>query len=369
VIIPDDDEGRLVIADELTARGDPRGEFIHVQIQLARDGLDTPEAPELVRLHDRLVLKHARHWVRVFHGHTHHHRFRRGFIERIAIETERALTDELFAVEAVRDVHLLYLEKIEALIANPVLARVRGLSVNRGTRATAATASLSSPFTETLEKLESSYVAPIRPGPRVRRLFMSGAEPPPPESILALPELVELSLNGQASRIVDDPRCARLEEVELSAAPVYFASPHLAPRRLRIGWVNADALVALVAWPPFARVDELWINLQHCRDVRPLLESAIRPRRLSVHADQEQLRAILTSPIVERVVAFTSQHPRQPPDVFDGKCLPRLVVLDARAMTQESAHKLIRSRALPRLARVVYADDRSQLHPLDRAPL
>ena len=57
---PDNDFPRLVYADWLEEQGDPRGEFIHAQCQLARMDEHDPQRPHLeIRERDLLVRHQA----------------------------------------------------------------------------------------------------------------------------------------------------------------------------------------------------------------------------------------------------------------------------------------------------------------------
>lgn len=59
---PDDDDPRLVYADWLDERGDPRGEFIRLQIELARLLPDHPHRPPLERRQAELRRAHDSRW-------------------------------------------------------------------------------------------------------------------------------------------------------------------------------------------------------------------------------------------------------------------------------------------------------------------
>jgi uncharacterized protein (TIGR02996 family) len=69
IAAPDDDAPRLVYADWLTQRGDPRGEFITIQLELAKlcDADDAQTAALRAREAD-LLSKHKRAWVGRFGG-------------------------------------------------------------------------------------------------------------------------------------------------------------------------------------------------------------------------------------------------------------------------------------------------------------
>jgi uncharacterized protein (TIGR02996 family) len=77
---PGDDTPRLIYADWLDERGDPRGEFIRVQCELAR----LPQADSRLdglRARERALLKdHQQEWLGLPHHPLLHWRFERGFV-------------------------------------------------------------------------------------------------------------------------------------------------------------------------------------------------------------------------------------------------------------------------------------------------
>jgi uncharacterized protein (TIGR02996 family) len=110
----DDDGPRLVYADWLTERGDPRGELIQVQCALAAGGLDDATRAALVLRERELLETHGRDWLldmlgtmaegidivgsaerpQLGSGAFWHHRgavavFRRGFVEALKIPLAR----------------------------------------------------------------------------------------------------------------------------------------------------------------------------------------------------------------------------------------------------------------------------------------
>src|SRR5262245_41398238 len=82
---PDDDGPRLVYADWLEEHGDPRGEFIRIQCELAklppwdprRPALEEREA-DLLAVHDYDWLGRPKRWVT-------HWEFKRGFVDRFTV--------------------------------------------------------------------------------------------------------------------------------------------------------------------------------------------------------------------------------------------------------------------------------------------
>lgn len=90
---PDDDAPRVVLADFLSQRGDPRGEFITLQLAAAAGTLD-----KAGRAREKELLKrHKKQWVGPIAPliQTHWHRFERGFLVTCSIEPNEALEAEL----------------------------------------------------------------------------------------------------------------------------------------------------------------------------------------------------------------------------------------------------------------------------------
>jgi uncharacterized protein (TIGR02996 family) len=129
---PRDDAPRLRLADWLEARSDPRGEFIRVQLELARLGQDADETEPLARRERELLARHEMDWVGPLAEWLSDCKFRRGFIEEATVEagTFLARGEELFAAAPVE-----FLRVHEAGAANedlaacPHLARVRRLHI------------------------------------------------------------------------------------------------------------------------------------------------------------------------------------------------------------------------------------------------
>src|SRR5207237_10621860 len=107
---PDDDAPRLIYADWLQQRGDPRGEFIALQLA------NKPRA-------DALLAKHKKDWIGRFVGTRTRYgtearqwtrgsptkwEFARGFVHGVTMSSQDFLryAEELFAVEPVASVHL-----------------------------------------------------------------------------------------------------------------------------------------------------------------------------------------------------------------------------------------------------------------------
>jgi uncharacterized protein (TIGR02996 family) len=111
---PDDDAPRLAYADWLEERGDPRGaaraEFIRLQCRLAQpDALDDPDRWVLLAREEQLLREHGKGWAGPLRRLVKRWRFRRGFVEAVAVYAEGFLkhAERLFRVAPVRHVRLL----------------------------------------------------------------------------------------------------------------------------------------------------------------------------------------------------------------------------------------------------------------------
>jgi uncharacterized protein (TIGR02996 family) len=86
---PDSDETRMVYADWLMDRGDPRGEFIAIQCELPNLADEDPRLPELERRQNELLYKHAHRWRLSLEQRQ---RFEGGFVQAIACPRPQAST-------------------------------------------------------------------------------------------------------------------------------------------------------------------------------------------------------------------------------------------------------------------------------------
>jgi uncharacterized protein (TIGR02996 family) len=129
---PDDDTPRLIYADWLEERGDPRAEFIRIQCELARLPDDDERRTDLEATEARLLAEHAKGWAGPIRRWARHWSFRRGFVEGIKIRTGAFLVraDELFAAAPIRHVQLVHSARIiDHLAACPYLARLESLNL------------------------------------------------------------------------------------------------------------------------------------------------------------------------------------------------------------------------------------------------
>jgi uncharacterized protein (TIGR02996 family) len=143
----DDDAPRRVYADALLEQGDPLGEFIHVQCDLAAGGLSREESIKRRRRERELLTANQERWTARLPEPLQGFRFVRGFLEHLEISAESwpVRGDELFdrapALRSVMlsDVHLraydhggdevtarLLLTRLEQALASPLLRRLDG---------------------------------------------------------------------------------------------------------------------------------------------------------------------------------------------------------------------------------------------------
>ncbi|MBO0698035.1 MAG: TIGR02996 domain-containing protein [Zavarzinella sp.] len=129
---PDDDAPRLIFADWLDERGDPRGEFIRVQVALARLPAGEPGAADLRDREATLLAQYHARWSEPLRGVAGWTEFRRGFVETVNIETRTFLrrAPDLFRLAPVRHVRLLDVgSSLPRLADCPHLARLSALTI------------------------------------------------------------------------------------------------------------------------------------------------------------------------------------------------------------------------------------------------
>lgn len=127
---PTDDAPRAVYADWLQERGDPRGEFIALQLALAR----RDDAAKQARA-DELLARHSLEWTEALRQRSLKQRFERGFVYELELKAttfvnEAALLFSLAPLTSVilRAAELPVLKKVVAL---PQLSRLTCLGLDR----------------------------------------------------------------------------------------------------------------------------------------------------------------------------------------------------------------------------------------------
>lgn len=134
---PDDESLRLVYADWLEERGDPRGEFIRVQCALAKLPECDEREPQLKAREEALLKEHRGLWTAPLEKLVGDvfacWKFRRGFVEATALTAESFLAHGAALLQAapIQEVSLAAAEGlVPRLAACPSLARLTTLSVD-----------------------------------------------------------------------------------------------------------------------------------------------------------------------------------------------------------------------------------------------
>lgn len=129
---PDDDAPRLIYADLLDERGDPRGEFIRIQIALARLPCDDPSRAELARRECAMLGRYQTKWSEILRGIAGSAEFCRGFIETAVVDARTFLrrAGDLFRMTPLRHMKLLDVgSSLARLMASPYLARLSMITI------------------------------------------------------------------------------------------------------------------------------------------------------------------------------------------------------------------------------------------------
>lgn len=127
---PDDDLRRLIFADWLDDRGDPRGEFIRLQLS---DRLGEPATACRIAELEKL---YGRRWAGPFADWAYMVGFRRGFPEHLVIAADVFidLANEIFRIAPIRGVSLIGAgRKTRQLVQLPALIHLSALHLT-GTR-------------------------------------------------------------------------------------------------------------------------------------------------------------------------------------------------------------------------------------------
>ncbi len=125
---PDDDLPRLIYADWLDDRGDPRGEFI--RLQLSNHVGEPAKAARMIEL-EKL---YGRKWAGPFADWAYMIGFRRGFPEHLVIQADVFVdfADEIFKIAPIRGVSLIgAAKKIRKLVRLPALHHLTALHLTR----------------------------------------------------------------------------------------------------------------------------------------------------------------------------------------------------------------------------------------------
>jgi uncharacterized protein (TIGR02996 family) len=129
---PDDDSPRLIFADWLDEQGDPRGEFIRVQVAISRLPAEDPTRTALLDREATLLARHHARWSEPLRGVASTAEFRRGFAETVFIDAKTFLlrADELFQLAPVRQIRFLDIgSNLGRLMESPHLAQLSSVTI------------------------------------------------------------------------------------------------------------------------------------------------------------------------------------------------------------------------------------------------
>ncbi len=134
---PDDDAPRLAYADWCDQRGDPRGRFIRVQLELAPIEYDQEKENRWPLKYESMALleKHGHEWMPSQHPHIIKCKMHRGFVAGIDITATSFLNHfaDMSALYPIQYVDVLDLvPHARAVLTSPHLRRLTSLGVHDG---------------------------------------------------------------------------------------------------------------------------------------------------------------------------------------------------------------------------------------------
>ena len=212
---PDDDAPRLIFADWLEERGDPRGAFIRLQCALERLSPADPARPDLEDEADALLRLHEEEWTAPLQGIASQWRFHRGFVEQAAMAGDEFLAhgDDLFnAFPIIRLQIRMNRRQVAAVASSPHLARLWALDVSScRLRDAGVEELLASPYLTRVNALD--LARNDLEGPAFRMLIES--------PLMTRLTWLNLSFNGSlgvsaARRLAQSPAAAALQMLGLS---------------------------------------------------------------------------------------------------------------------------------------------------------
>lgn len=163
---PEDDGPRLVYADWLEDRGDPRGEFVRVQCELARLRPGDPRGPVLRAREAELLDRYRTGWLRPLGPLAVGAAFRRGFVDTVALTADHVRADLSVALAA-EPIHRVQIdgctdEALTRIAKHTSLAGLPGLALHGVIGAAGLAAVARSPYLSGLRDLEVSGT-PLNP--------------------------------------------------------------------------------------------------------------------------------------------------------------------------------------------------------------
>jgi uncharacterized protein (TIGR02996 family) len=223
---PDDDAPRLAYARRLDGQGDPRGEFIRLQIELASLPEADAQRPAKMARERKLFKAHQKAWNKPFKFPGIQVGWRRGFVETVVAadyETFAESAEQLFALAPIQQLCITEAEgPIDLLADCPFLARLQALCLGESELSPTSVAAVQEGGLAGLGPEEIRTLLASRHLPRLRML-----------SIRAHPNRGALGDQG-ARALAAAPKLAQLTSLDLSTnclgdvgARALAESPHL----------------------------------------------------------------------------------------------------------------------------------------------
>ena len=129
---PTDKKPRLVYADLLQERGDPRGEFIILQCTRAELAAGDPRIAEIDAQCEALLKKHKKAWTALGENKGARWVFRRGFAEQLSLDAEHLLRNAalIFGAEPIEDLSIWKIDESKTMRGNSRLAPLLDLPLH-----------------------------------------------------------------------------------------------------------------------------------------------------------------------------------------------------------------------------------------------
>lgn len=267
---PHDDMPRLIYADYLDEAGDPRGELIRVQVELANLSIGEPARLELEERQEALLDAYAEDWLsplRALGAEGVSRRcFERGLIERVVMTVKNFLVQGAELCTLAPALHRLELrqakDRIGQLCERPLPPQITSLDLGCcGLRGAAFDGVWRAPWTGQLTELrlqinhlEDQGIGNLVKAswPKLRKLFLgnnkigpSGVEILSRSNMVIQLETLGLSLNAiqdlGAQRLVQSSLLANLKELDLSSCGIGQTGAHSLSRSIHL--VRLERLV------------------------------------------------------------------------------------------------------------------------------
>jgi uncharacterized protein (TIGR02996 family) len=310
---PDDDAPRRVYADALLERGDPYGEFINVQLDLAGDGLARAERIRRRRREGELLAMHHDAWRLEIATHV---RYRRGFVDEMTLDAEtlaRRGSEVLAVAPLLRMVHVEIsggdrasaLAQWSEALASPVLSRLHGLVIG----VYYLPRDGEDPNEEAIPEAIAMLAEAAERWP-LDALSMSGVTGAALDRFVASALVrrlgsidLDLQRDAEAARILDAIPRGQLRGIRYRRFDARLVSEPL--RFLAVDGARAEDVRAIASAPGLAQLRELdlgwtqWDALADVANARRL--DALRVLRCRGRFTQFEVAAMLEWPLVQRL--------------------------------------------------------------------